>query len=118
MAQKWQAIEKWRALALREIEKERAAGKIRSSLEATLTFVGTEDALKPLKTLGDELRYVMIVSKTSLAAGETSAVIVKPSTAAKCARCWHHETSAANDSQLCARCARALDGDDSGRQFA
>ena len=118
LAQKWQAIEKWRALALREIEKERAAGKIRSSLEATLTFVGTEDALKPLKTLGDELRYVMIVSKTSLTAGETSAVIVKPSTAAKCARCWHHETSAANDSELCARCARALDGDDSGRQFA
>ena len=118
VAQKWEAIREWRDIAMREIEKERVDGNIRSSLEAELTFIGSENELKHLKDLcDDELRYVMIVSKTFLEVGDGPAVKVKKSTAPKCARCWHHEESADNPEELCERCTKAINGKEDGRKY-
>lgn len=115
LAKKWEAIGRWRELALKEIEKQRAAGVIRSSLEAELTLHGSDAELRPLQTLDDELRHVFIVSRAVTAAGGgENSVIVKKSAAAKCPRCWHHEAAIGEDPaqpELCGRCARALSGD-------
>ncbi len=116
LADKWQHIEQWRELALKEIENKRTAGEINSSLEASLTFCGNKTQLLPLQQFGDELRHIFIVSEATLQEDETAkgmSVVVRPSPHAKCPRCWHRETSIGEDTthpELCNRCVAALDG--------
>ena len=116
LAKKWQHIGKWRDLATKEIEKQRIAGTINSSLQACLVFGAKNDAA--LESLGEELRHVFIVSQTTITAADHS-LIVQKSPHAKCARCWHYEPEVGADTahpELCGRCLRALDGECT-RQF-
>lgn len=109
LAEKWKGIEKWRALALKEIEERRAGGIVRSSLEASLTLRGAPEDTAALQTLGDELRHVFIVSAAHVESEEGAPMSARAekSPHGKCARCWHHEADV-NGEELCGRCARAL----------
>ncbi len=121
LAQKWAEIGKWRDLALKEIEKQRAAGTVRSSLEASIVLSGSEKDIAPLLSLGEELRYVFIVSHAAaeISEGAPSVAAVK-SPHAKCARCWHRQKDVGENQthpELCGRCALALNGE-CARRFA
>lgn len=129
LAVKWRLITKTRERVLRELERAREGGVIRSPLEAEVVIHCDGEAFDALDSLGDELRYVFIVSKATLCRGE-NAVVVAARNAPKCSRCWHREESAVEvkDAQatqkpedkpalLCKRCALALGGDDGGRRF-
>lgn len=123
---KWQLILRARERVLRELEKAREAGVIRSSLEAKVDIGNDGEEYNALDSLAEELRYVFIVSEASLHRGAVD-VKVAAHAEAKCSRCWHREESvvevkddaSADDktNALCARCLAAMAGDDGGRRF-
>ena len=115
LREKWRLILQARERASRELEKAREAGMIRSSLEASLLISADGEEYEALNSLGEELRYVFIVSEARLEKGEASAQ-VSARKADKCPRCWHREESA-RENEPCARCKLALSGDDGGRSF-
>ena len=69
---KWQLILGARERVLRELEKCREAGHIRSSLEAVVDIASNGEEYDALHSLGDELRYVFIVSKATLRRGDSA----------------------------------------------
>jgi isoleucyl-tRNA synthetase len=89
-----------------------------------------------LAPLGEELRFVLITSAArvhpaeerpaeAIAAGtplEASLwIVVKPTAATKCVRCWHRREDVGSDPshpELCARCAVNVDGPGEIRRFA
>ena len=115
LAKKWETIGRWRDLALKEIESRRAAGEIRSSLEADLVFFGKAEEIAPLLSLGGELRHVFIVSRAEAKeSADEMHVAVQKSAHQKCARCWHREADIGKDAahpELCGRCIKVLAGE-------
>jgi len=126
LAGRWSAIRAVRAEVLKKIEEVRSAGGIGSSLQAEVEVRAEGETYDLLASLGDDLKFVLICSKVMLqkvGAGET-AVIVTPSTHAKCARCWHwredvgQHAQAAEHPELCGRCSSNLFGTGEVRNFA
>ena len=118
---KWARIREVRDLANKEIEAVRAAGGVGSSLQATLRITAPADLHAVLAGLGDDLRFVMITSAATLAAGDALAVQVTPSGAAKCERCWHWRDDVGHDAAhptICARCTSNLYGAGEPRRVA
>ena len=79
--------------------------------EIELTAPAQDHAL--LASLGDDLKFVLIVSKVTLREGDAIAVKVTPSEAAKCERCWHYRDDVGSDPRyvgVCGRCALNLGG--------
>ncbi|TSE27871.1 isoleucine--tRNA ligase [Tepidimonas aquatica] len=110
---KWQRILAVRDAVNKAIEDERSAGRIGPSLQAevTLTLPPEDHAL--LSTLGDDARFVFLVSALTLQPGAALAVQVTPSPHAKCARCWHWRADVGHDPahpHLCGRCTANLYG--------
>ena len=71
-----------------------------------------------LKTLGEELRFAMLVSKITLQQGDAFAAEVAASAAPKCERCWHYVATVgtvAGHKTVCARCAENVDGEGESR---
>ena len=65
-------------------------GEVGSSLQAEVAITAPPDDYAALASLGDDLRFVMITSAATVAAGRRSR---SPSTASrhrKCDRCWHY----------------------------
>jgi isoleucyl-tRNA synthetase len=129
----WQQAMAVRAAVNREMEIQRAAGVLRGSLEADITLYCDPELLASLKTLGDELRFVLITSGASLAplcdAPADSAqtdleglrLQVTVSANEKCERCWHRRPDiglVAEHPTLCNRCVENIDGDGESRSFA
>jgi isoleucyl-tRNA synthetase len=102
-----------RDLANRQIEALRVEGKVGSSLQATLRITASADDHALLASLGEDLRFVTITSQASLALGDALGIEVAPSSAAKCARCWHYRDDVGHDAAhpaLCGRCTSNLYG--------
>lgn len=115
------------------IEQARREKQIGGSLEAEITLYADEALATALTTLGDELRFVLLTSKTeivSLADAPSDAIetelaslklgLVKAETE-KCERCWHHREDVAqveSHPTLCTRCVTNIEGDGETRQFA
>jgi len=119
----WDAIRALRAEVLKAIESERAAGRIGSSLQAEVTIRIGGESYQRLAKLGDDLKFVLIVSKASLERVENSSpqIIVNPSEHAKCERCWHWRAdvnTSAKHPGLCGRCIDNLDGVGETRAYA
>jgi isoleucyl-tRNA synthetase len=112
----WQVLIELRSQAQKEIEKLRESGMVGSSLQAELEFHVTEGSYKALSILGDDLKFAMITSdaKVFKVADESKQkILVKPSTHAKCERCWHYRADVGADElhpQICGRCVRNLFG--------
>jgi isoleucyl-tRNA synthetase len=117
----------------REMERFRAAGVIGSSLEADITIHVDAPLAARYGALGDELRFLLITSEANVvqtAAPAESAVKssqegvwieVKPSTAAKCVRCYQLRSDVGSDSrhpEICARCVSNVEGPGEERRFA
>ncbi|MDP2808825.1 MAG: isoleucine--tRNA ligase [Rhodocyclaceae bacterium] len=124
---RWQRIREVRAEAARVLEELRAAGKIGSSLQAEVEIRASGAKHELLASLEDDLRFVLICSKTlrvKAADPGAEAIIATPSPHPKCARCWHwredvgRHDHAGEHPELCGRCASNLFGSGETRDFA
>ena len=121
---KWAGLRTVRADVQKEIEAVRTAGQVGSSLQAEVEIRAADNKFDLLATLGDDLRFVLICSKTTLtrAVNEAAeAIIVTPSAHAKCDRCWHYREDVGHDAthpELCGRCTSNLFGTGEARSVA
>ncbi len=118
---KWSRIREIRDLVNKEIEAVRTEGRVGSSLQAEVALTLPADEYALLSSLGDDLRFAFITSKSTLAEGTERSVRVTPATAAKCERCWHYRDDVGHDSAhpgLCGRCTSNLFGAGEPRRFA
>ncbi|MBK1686982.1 isoleucine--tRNA ligase [Rubrivivax gelatinosus] len=118
---KWARIRAVRERVNKEIEAVRTTGAVGSSLQANVTIAAPADQLELLKSLGDDLRFVLITSKAVLAAADELQVTVTPSSDTKCERCWHWRDDVGHDPAhpgLCRRCTSNLYGEGETRTVA
>lgn len=120
---KWAAIREVRADVQKAIEDERTKGTIGSSLQTKGEIAAPAALYETLASLGEELRFVMIMSEVKLvkAEGDAVAVTVRPSQDAKCERCWHYVPGVGANAEhptLCPRCVSNLFGSGEKRLFA
>jgi isoleucyl-tRNA synthetase len=129
----WPALIALKTNVSRELERFRAAGIIGSSLEAEITVFAPEALAARFAALGDELRFLLITSYATVVPSdsppETASKVseegvwieVKPSTHAKCVRCYQLRAdvgSSPNDPEICARCVSNVHGPGEARHFA
>jgi len=108
---KWSRIRALRDIANKAIEDLRAEGKVGASLQATLTLTAGADDASLLRSLGEDLKYVTITSAVNVLDGDEFKVVVSPSAATKCERCWHYTDdvgSHVDHPTLCGRCVSNL----------
>jgi len=121
---RWRQIREARGEVSRAMESEREAGRIGSSLQADVEIRASGAKYDLLASLDDDLRFVLICSRTTLvkaADAAAEAVIVTPSAHAKCGRCWHWREEVGHDAEhpeLCGRCLSNLFGAGEARSHA
>jgi len=85
----------------------------------TLTAAPEDHAL--LAGLGEDMKFVFIVSTTNLVAGDALQISVTASSDQKCERCWHYRSDVGHDAAhatLCGRCTSNLFGAGEARTVA
>ena len=110
---RWQRILEIRAAVNKEIENQRAAGVVGSSLQAEVTLTAAAEDHALLASLGDDLKFILIVSAIRLEAGDALQISVNASSDTKCERCWHYRADVGQDAAhptLCGRCVSNLFG--------
>ncbi|OWY38416.1 isoleucine--tRNA ligase [Xenophilus sp. AP218F] len=118
---KWSAVRELRAQVNKEIEVLRSADKLGSSLQAEVEIVAPAELAQHLRSLGDELKFVLIVSQVSVKDGDALRIGVAPAAHAKCDRCWHYRADVgthAGHGAVCGRCVDNLDGKGETRAHA
>ncbi|MFN3414862.1 MAG: isoleucine--tRNA ligase [Caldimonas sp.] len=118
---KWARIREIRDVVNKEIEAVRSAGQVGASLQATVHITAGPEDHALLKSLGEDLRFVLITSAATVTEGVELAVQVTPSTATKCERCWHYRDDVGIDAEhptLCGRCVSNLFGTGETREVA
>ncbi|WP_295857217.1 isoleucine--tRNA ligase [uncultured Xylophilus sp.] len=117
----WSRLREIRDLVNKETEALRAAGQLGASLQANLTIGAAPDDLALLQRMGDDLKFVFIVSAIELVAADTLFISAKPTSDAKCERCWHYRADVGHDPAhptICGRCTSNLFGAGEAREFA
>ncbi len=139
LSDKWELIRRVRAEAMRRIEEVRVAGRVGSSLQAEVDVYAEGRIHDALQSLGDDLKFVLIVSRADLHtldkangaeivtekfADESTAgfaLTVAASTYEKCERCWHYRADVNADAAhpgVCGRCVSNQFGEGEARAFA
>ncbi|MGP1956610.1 MAG: isoleucine--tRNA ligase [Arsenophonus sp. NC-PE1-MAG3] len=114
------------------LEQARAEKLIHSSLEATVILYADTELAEILNRLGDELRFVLLTSKTKVINIIQTPVQAKNSELSglkiafqqtegdKCPRCWHYATDIGQEAEyaeLCSRCVTNIAGNGEIRKF-
>ena len=118
---KWQAIREFRAQVNKEIEALRSADQLGSSLQAELDVTAAGELFQHLASLGDDLKFVLMVSRVGVSEGDATAITVTPSAHEKCDRCWHYRADVgthAGHGHVCGRCVDNIDGSGEARLHA
>jgi isoleucyl-tRNA synthetase len=123
---RWTALRELKAAVSGVLEELRTAGKIGSSLQAEVHIGAAGELYEQLAGLGDDLKFVFICSKVTLAKADSGEpkVTARPSPHPKCVRCWHwredvgQHAHAAEHPELCGRCVTNLYGPGEVRRFA
>jgi isoleucyl-tRNA synthetase len=118
---KWNALRALRAEVNKEIELLRSADQLGSSLQAEVDIEADDTLLPVLQSLGDDLKFVLIVSQVNLIPGSATRITVRASAHGKCERCWHYRADVgahAHHPSLCARCIANLEGQGEVRHHA
>jgi isoleucyl-tRNA synthetase len=124
LLQRWRQLRDIKGEVSRSLEDLRMAGEIGSSLQAEVEIRASGARHDVLASLGDELRFVLVCSKTVLvnvADPGAEAILARSSAHAKCARCWHWREDVGRDTahpELCGRCTANLFGSGEAREFA
>ena len=111
----WDNIINLRSEVNKQIETKRAAGEIGGALDAEITIHANKIWFETLSLLGDELRFVLIVSKVNLRtldsahSGDLEGITVDVDTSVdkKCERCWNRDATVGIISRhetICQRC--------------
>ena len=129
----WRKVMAVKSAVNKELESKRAEKIIGSGLSAEVDLFCESDLGDLLGKLGEELRFVLIVSRASIKTlGNTDfeavgtevdglKLSVKPSDYNKCSRCWHHRADvgeAVSHPSLCQRCVGNIEGMGESRSFA
>lgn len=123
LLEKYSRLKVIRADVMKRLEEVRIAGQIGSSLQAEIEIRASGDKYRLLKSLGEDLKFLMITSRAEVievADNTEESITVKPSAYQKCERCWHYRSDVGSDTQhpqLCARCAENLFGQGEKRRF-
>jgi isoleucyl-tRNA synthetase len=118
---KWARIRAVRADVQRELEVLRVGGLIGSSLQAHVAIHADADMAAVLRSLGDDLKYVLITSEVVVADDVTYRITAAPSTHRKCERCWHYCDDVGSHEAhptVCGRCVTHLSGQAEARPHA
>ncbi len=121
---KWSRIRAFREEVNRQIEDVRTRGEVGASLQANLfVTINADDQrlLADLRSLGEDLKFVLIVSHVELAEGHSTQIEVNPSKAVKCERCWHYRDDVGVNPEhptICGRCDSNLHGAGEHREHA
>ena len=120
---KWERVRALRADVTKKLEEVRSQGAIGSSLQAEVEIQAPAADYALLATLGDDLRFVLIVSQARLSPSATNELVVQvtPSAHQKCERCWHWRDDVGADPAhklICARCVSNLFGAGETRSVA
>lgn len=121
---KYAALQVVRAAVSKQLEEVRIAGGIGSSLQAEVALRAADEKFDLLHSLGDDLRFILITSQasvTKVADSGDESIVVQPSAASKCERCWHYRADVGADAthpELCNRCVANLFGAGEARRFA
>ncbi|HPU18983.1 MAG TPA: class I tRNA ligase family protein, partial [Alicycliphilus sp.] len=118
---KWQRLRAIRDAVNKEIENVRTSGAVGSSLQAVVTLTAAPEDHALLAGLGQDLKFVLIVSTVNLIAGDALHISVTASSDQKCERCWHYRADAGSNPAhptLCARCDSNLHGAGESRAHA
>ena len=121
LVKKWTAIREAREAVTAAIEPLRTDKTVGSSLQAEAEITAPEEIADYLNTLGEELRFALLVSKVEVKVGDELTVTAKASDGEKCERCWHytHDVGAvAGHEIICKRCADNVDGKGEDRHYA
>ncbi|MHB1505485.1 MAG: isoleucine--tRNA ligase [Sulfobacillus sp.] len=106
-------LDRLRGRVLRALETMRAAGHIRSSLEAGVVLTAEGSALQSLQQAAALLPTLFVVSQVTLVDGPADEIKVAAEVAAghKCERCWRvlPEVVERGRGRICDRCADVLD---------
>lgn len=124
LLERWRLIREFRAEASKVLENLRTEGKIGASLQAEIEIRACGEQYERLASLGDDLRFVLICSKTTLVKvsdAAKEALIATPTAQVKCVRCWHWREDVGHDEahpELCGRCTSNLFGEGEARHAA
>ena len=124
LVERWTALRAIRADVQKRLEELRERGAIGSSLQAEVEIRATGPRAALLQSLGDDLRFVLITSqaRVEIVGSEADeAIVVTPSGATKCERCWHWRDDvghAPDHPTLCGRCVSNLFGAGEPRTIA
>jgi isoleucyl-tRNA synthetase len=129
----WPALIALKADVARELERLRTMGTLGSSLEADVTVYVPEALAPQFDRLRGELRFLLITGDAQVAsttalpatavkgAQEDLWIEVKPSSSAKCVRCYQLRADVGSDPkhpEICARCVLNVEGPGEERHFA
>jgi isoleucyl-tRNA synthetase len=115
----WGELRQVRELVSKKIEEKRERKELGSSLQAELEIRAHGAPLAAMQALGEDLKFVFIVSDVKVVddKGAPLQVHVKASAHAKCGRCWHYRADV-NAEGLCGRCESNLHGAGEARRHA
>ena len=128
----WNELLEIRTTASKVLEGMRTAGSIGASLQADMTLYLDSAMRDRHAQVAEELRFFFITSELKIAdsadkpsdairvEGLEAWIIAKPSSAAKCVRCWHYRDdvgSHADDPELCGRCVENIEGQGETRRW-
>ena len=112
---RWARLREIRAQVTRKLEDLRTAGGIGSSLQGEVDISATGDDLDLLLSVADSLKFILIVSRATVASGSGELQInVSASTHTKCERCWHLTPDVGVDPSRPTICKRCVDNLDEG----
>ncbi|MGH8426994.1 MAG: isoleucine--tRNA ligase [Gammaproteobacteria bacterium] len=144
----WKRVFAVREGVMQAIEEKRREGALGGSLEAEVELFLKEEDASALAPLGDELRFVLIVSAVKVGdfdqapsgayevkaafgpGGPPGAANVAPplrtiyyvnvvsSEHKRCERCWHRRADVDDDTGICLRCAGNITGAGESRRYA
>ncbi len=132
----WAGILALREAVNKRIEELRNANVLGASLEAVVEIYCAAPLKRRWETLGEELRFLLITSEArvhdraalpaeavaaTLSDGTELALVVGPSTHAKCVRCWQRRADVGTSPEhpeLCSRCVSNVTGPGEMRRFA
>ena len=129
----WSEMMAVRQQVNKALELAREQGAVRGSLDAAVTLYAKPELAARLRSLDEELRFVLITSEATVADWDQAPdhameaeelplrIIAVAATAEKCERCWHRRDDVgqyAAHPTLCGRCVTNIEGPGEERRFA
>ncbi|WP_234411233.1 isoleucine--tRNA ligase [Candidatus Kinetoplastibacterium sorsogonicusi] len=119
---KWNQIRIIRKNVQNKLEKSRMTGAIGSSLQAEVEIYAKSNEKILLDSIGEELRFVFIVSKVTIKETDNDLkIVITPSNGIKCERCWNfcnHNDLHKEHQKICNRCFENIFGAGEIRYFS